>query len=60
MQKPTQIFTPDALFSFQNAQTISPFLGVPASSILTAETIFWGSYAFIRESDQFQTFSTML
>ncbi|MDR2540288.1 MAG: hypothetical protein LBD11_00460 [Candidatus Peribacteria bacterium] len=60
MQKPTQIFTPDALFSFQNAQLVSQLAGESTSPILIPESIFWGSYGFIRESDQFQTFSTML
>jgi hypothetical protein len=63
MQKPTQIFTPDALYSFQNAQFISPSLtqeGQQEANILTPESIFRGAYGFIRESDQFQTFSAIL
>lgn len=53
MQQPTQIFTPDALFSLQNAQSIS-------KGMISSDHIFRGSYAFIRETDQFGTFSSML
>ncbi|MDR3168560.1 MAG: hypothetical protein LBU27_02105 [Candidatus Peribacteria bacterium] len=63
MQKPTQIFTPDALYSFQNAQSISSFFakeGQTEASILTPESTFRGAYGFIRESNQFQIFATML
>jgi ATP-dependent Clp protease ATP-binding subunit ClpA len=73
MQQTTQIFTPDALFSLQNAQLIfsSPVEGrknpEPAREpegvihkVLNADHIFRGSYAFIRETDQFPTFSAML
>ncbi|MDR2190614.1 MAG: hypothetical protein LBP53_05525 [Candidatus Peribacteria bacterium] len=66
MQKPTQIFTPDALFSLQNAQLISSLSeqnetsSTPTAPAITAEQLFRGSYAFIRETDQFETFATML
>jgi ATP-dependent Clp protease ATP-binding subunit ClpA len=69
MNKPTQIFTPDALYSLQNAQMISPSrtmegkkknFTMEPEKVLTSEDIFRGSYGFIRETDQFLTFSTML
>jgi hypothetical protein len=57
MKKTTQIFTTDAIFSLQNATTIALQQQHP---LLGAEDIFWGSYGFIRESDQFQTFAALL
>jgi len=57
MDKTTQIFTADAVFSLQYAQLIATQGQLP---LLDAERIFWGSYGFIRESDQYQTFSALL
>ncbi|MDR2415065.1 MAG: hypothetical protein LBD75_00130 [Candidatus Peribacteria bacterium] len=70
MQQPTQIFAPDALFCLQNAQLVAThFTSISQQveqqkaekpNILYAEHLFRGSYGFIRETDQFQTFVTML
>jgi hypothetical protein len=75
MQQPTQIFTPDALFSLQNAQLVATPLPktspaqaaeekknvvTESSNVLHADHLFRGSYGFIRETDQFQTFAAML
>ena len=69
MDKTTQIFTRDAIRSLQNAQAIFPIIRTQhetagkeytESDVLTTEHIFRGSYGFIRETDQFKTFSAVV
>lgn len=63
MKQTTKIFSKDALFSFENAQIIvtkdllSSYNG---NVFLEIENIFRGSYAYIRESELRETFSSML
>jgi len=57
MNKTTQVFTRDAILSLQNAQLIALHHQI---SLLDAERIFWGSYGFVRETDQFSSFAAIL
>lgn len=57
MKKTTQIFTADAIFSLQNADIIAKQQN---HTLLDNDDIFWGSYGFIRETDQYSTFAALL
>ncbi|GHW02975.1 hypothetical protein AGMMS50249_7610 [candidate division SR1 bacterium] len=53
MQKPTKLFSKDALFSLENAKLIS-------GGIIKSEDIFRGTYGFIRQHELFDTFSAII
>lgn len=57
MNNNTQIFTADAVFSIQNAQYLATNTTL---SSLDAESIFWGSFSFIRETEYYPAFAAML